>query len=171
MRLSPILAALPVLALAAAPADAGRKKRDVEREYYAPTVVAQPAAPAANGSIFQASMGYTPLTSGARATSVGDIITIVLVERTQATKSTSADTSRAGNIGLTPPSTGILSKLFSASDVAAGGQNSFTGKGGASQSNALSGEITVTTSQKPKHVRMWHTSTFQSERRDFRWVR
>ncbi|MEA3388259.1 flagellar basal body L-ring protein FlgH [Sphingobium sp. CCH11-B1] len=144
MRLSPILAALPVLALAAAPADAGRKKRDVEREYYAPTVVAQPAAPAANGSIFQASMGYTPLTSGARATSVGDIITIVLVERTQATKSTSADTSRAGNIGLTPPSTGILSKLFSASDVAAGGQNSFTGKGGASQSNALSGEITVT---------------------------
>ncbi|MFD1106811.1 flagellar basal body L-ring protein FlgH [Sphingobium olei] len=144
MRPSLILAALPVLALAAAPADAGRKKRDVEREFYAPTVVAQPPAPAANGSIFQASMGYTPLTSGARATSVGDIITIVLVERTQATKSTSADTSRTGNIGLTPPSTGILSKLFSSSDVAAGGQNSFTGKGGASQSNALSGEITVT---------------------------
>lgn len=144
MRPSLILAALPVLALAAAPADAGRKKRDVEREFYAPTVVAQPPAPAANGSIFQASMGYTPLTSGARATSVGDIITIVLVERTQATKSTSADTSRTGNIGLTPPTTGIFSKLFSPSDVAAGGQNSFTGKGGASQSNALSGEITVT---------------------------
>ena len=28
------------------------------------------AAPAANGSIFQTSVGYTPLTSGARATSV-----------------------------------------------------------------------------------------------------
>ena len=41
-------------------------------------------------------MGYTPLTSGARATAVGDIITIVLVERTQATKSNSADTSRDG---------------------------------------------------------------------------
>ena len=37
--------------------------------------------------------------------------------------------------------------------------------------NETTGEITVTTSQKPKHVRMWHTSTFQSERRDFRWVR
>jgi flagellar L-ring protein precursor FlgH len=144
MRLSLIVAAVSLLALAASPADAGKKKRDVERDYYAPTVVAQPAPPPANGSIFQASMGYTPLTSGARATSVGDIITIVLVERTQATKSTSADTSRNGTIGLTPPSTGILSKLFSASDVSAGGQNSFTGKGGASQSNALSGEITVT---------------------------
>jgi flagellar L-ring protein precursor FlgH len=144
MRLPFLLAAASILALAASPADAGKKKRDVERDYYAPTVVAQPAPPPANGSIFQASMGYTPLTSGARATSVGDIITIVLVERTQATKSTSADTSRNGNIGLTPPSTGILSKLFSASDVSAGGQNSFTGKGGASQSNALSGEITVT---------------------------
>ncbi|WP_293980693.1 flagellar basal body L-ring protein FlgH [Sphingobium sp.] len=144
MRLSLILAAVSVLALAAAPADAGRKKRDVERDYYAPTIVASPPAAPANGSIFQASMGYTPLTSGARATSVGDIITIVLVERTQATKSTSADTSRNGSVGLTPPTTGILSKLFSASDVSAGGTNAFTGKGGASQSNALTGEITVT---------------------------
>ena len=144
MRLSLILAAASVIALTAAPAEAGRKKRDVERDFYAPTVVAQPPAAPANGSIFQASVGYTPLTSGARATSVGDIITIVLVERTQATKSTSADTSRNGSIGLTPPTTGIFSKLFSPSDIAAGGTNGFTGKGGASQSNALSGEITVT---------------------------
>ncbi len=139
-----LLIAASLIALAASPADAGKKKREIERDFYAPTVVAQPPAPPANGSIFQASMGYTPLTSGARATSVGDIITIVLVERTQATKSNSADTSRNGNIGLTPPSTGILSKLFSASDVAMGGQNGFTGKGGATQSNTLSGEITVT---------------------------
>jgi len=144
MRLSLILAAGSIIALVASPADAGRKKRDIERDYYAPTVVAQPPAPQANGSIFQASMGYTPLTSGARATSVGDIITIVLVERTQASKTNTADTSRNGNIGLTPPTTGIFSKLFSPSDVAAGGQNSFAGKGAASQSNALSGEITVT---------------------------
>ena len=85
-----------------------KKKREVEREYFAPTVIAQPAAPAANGSIFQTSVGYTPLTSGARATTVGDIITIVLVERTQASKSNSADTSRSGSFGLTPPSTGVL---------------------------------------------------------------
>ncbi|MCP1471555.1 flagellar L-ring protein precursor FlgH [Sphingobium sp. OAS761] len=145
MRLSlSIIAAVSLIALAASPAEAGKKKREVEREFYAPTVLAQPPAAPANGSIFQASTGYTPLTSGARATSVGDIITIVLVERTQATKSNSADTSRDGSLGLTPPSTGILSKLFSASDVAMGGNNGFSGKGAATQSNALTGEITVT---------------------------
>ena len=144
MRLpSASLLALSMIALAATPAMAG-KKRDAERQFFAPTVVAAPAAPPANGSIFQASMGYTPLTSGARAQSVGDIITIVLVERTQATKSNSADTSRSGSIGLTPPSTGPLSKLFSASDIAASGEQGFTGQGGATQSNALNGEITVT---------------------------
>jgi flagellar L-ring protein precursor FlgH len=136
------------LALAASPALAGKKQREAERALYAPTTVAPIAVPpAANGSIFQASMGYTPLTSGARATSVGDIITIILVERTQATKSNSADTNRDGNIGLSPPTTGSLSKLFSASDVAMGGTSGFKGKGAATQSNALSGEITVTVAQ------------------------
>ena len=137
------LAGLIALTVAASPALAG-KKRDAERAHYAPAIVAQPPVPQANGSIFQVAVGYTPLTSGARATTVGDIITIVLVERTQATKSNSADTSRNGSIGLAPPTTGVLSKLFSASDVAMGGQNNFAGQGGATQSNALSGEITVT---------------------------
>ena len=82
MRLSfALVATVSLAALAASPADARKKQREQEREYFAPTVVAQPAAPAANGSIFQTSVGYTPLTSGARATSVGDIITIVLVEQ------------------------------------------------------------------------------------------
>ncbi|WP_419723223.1 flagellar basal body L-ring protein FlgH [Sphingobium aromaticiconvertens] len=140
--------ALLALALAASPALAGKKQREAERALYAPTTVAAVIAPpVANGSIFQASYGYTPLTSGARAQSVGDIITIVLVERTQATKSNSADTSRDGNIGLTPPTTGVLSKLFQPSDIAMGGSNGFKGKGAATQSNALSGEITVTVAQ------------------------
>jgi len=104
-----------------------------------PVVAAKP-----NGAIFQASAGYSPLINGARAAQVGDIITILLVERTQATKSNSSNMDRAGNIGLIPPTTGPFSKLFSASDVAASGSQGFKGKGDAAQSNALSGEITVT---------------------------
>ena len=101
-----------------------------------------PSAPLpGNGSIFQGS--YVPLTSGGRAGQVGDIVTIQLVERTAATKSNAAGTQRDGNIGLTPPATGPLS-LFNPSDIAMGGGQQFKGKGDASQSNALSGEVSVT---------------------------
>lgn len=133
------------LALAAQPAEA-RKQKPVDLAY-APTLPAAVQAVQPNGSIFQAASGYAPLTSGARAAMVGDIITITLVEKTQASKSNSADTSRDGSIALTPPTTGLLSKILKPSDVGSSGTNSFTGKGTAAQSNTLSGEITVTIAQ------------------------
>jgi flagellar L-ring protein precursor FlgH len=136
-------------AIAATPAHAGLfgKKKDplADPAYqvtYGEPEATRPAQP--NGAIFQTSAGYSSLTNGARAAQVGDIITILLVERTQATKSNSANMDRSGNVGLTPPSTGPFSKLFSASDIGASGSQGFKGKGDASQSNALSGEITVT---------------------------
>src|SRR3546814_7192879 len=50
---------------------------------YAPSFApsAPPQQQVANGAIYQASYGYAPLTSGARASMVGDILTIALVER------------------------------------------------------------------------------------------
>ena len=114
---------------------------------YAPTLAPPPAvAPVANGAIFQASHGYAPLTSGTRASMVGDILTIALVERTQAVKTSTAATGRQGSIGLTPPSVGPLS-LFSPAEAAASGTQAFNGTGQASQSNALTGEITVTVAE------------------------
>ncbi|MCF8707426.1 flagellar basal body L-ring protein FlgH [Rhizorhapis sp. SPR117] len=115
---------------------------------YAPTYAQSLASQqqVANGSIFQLASGYAPLTSGTRAAMVGDVLTIALVERTQATKSNSASTDRKGGIGLSPPATGPLS-LFSSSDIGMGGSQDFTGKGQAEQSNALSGEVTVTIAQ------------------------
>jgi flagellar L-ring protein FlgH len=86
---------------------------------------------------------YAPLTSGARASRIGDILTVVLMERTTASKSNSATTDRSGDIGLTPPSTGPL-KIFKPTDVNSGGAQSFKGKGETAQSNALSGEVSVT---------------------------
>ncbi|MFN3747714.1 MAG: flagellar basal body L-ring protein FlgH [Sphingorhabdus sp.] len=112
-------------------------------EAFAPTAPVAPAAPAANGAIFQDN-GYAPLTSGNRAAAVGDIVTIQLVERITALKSNSASTGRNGSVGLTPPATGPLGSLFSASDVNMGGDQSFKGKGEAAQSSNLSGEISVT---------------------------
>ncbi|HEX8366470.1 MAG TPA: flagellar basal body L-ring protein FlgH [Allosphingosinicella sp.] len=124
-----------------------------------------PAPPAmANGSIFQATNGYAPLTSGQRAAQVGDVLTVVLTERTVAQASAGTTTQRDGSIGLLPPITGLLSKLFGASDATAGGNSQFGGTGQTTQSNQLSGEISVTVQevfpngtmlvQGEKHVRL-----------------
>lgn len=133
-----LLAAAALLLLAN-----GRKEKE---PVYAPSAPVAPPAPVANGAIFQADQGYSPLTFGQRAGAVGDVLTIVLVERTQARKSNVATTDRSGSIGLTPPSTGPLS-LFKPSDVSMGGGSEFAGRGEAAQSNSLSGEISVTVAE------------------------
>ena len=101
------------------------------------------AAPApANGSIFNASAGYAPLYFGQRAHRVGDLVTIVLVERTSTSKSTSAATSRDGSISITPPSAGPFS--FDPNVLNSGGSSSFNGGGDAAQTSTLRGDLTVT---------------------------
>lgn len=135
------LCAALLIGLGAGPVDAKKpRKRDME---YAPTYAQEPLPPVANGAIFQAANGYSALTNGARAAMVGDIVTITLVERTQASKSNSASTDRSGDISLTPPTTGPAS-FFNPTDIGASGGSTFAGKGGAAQSNQLSGEISVT---------------------------
>ncbi len=108
--------------------------------------IAPPSVPVpANGAIYQAGH-YSALTSGLRAGQVGDVLTVTLMERTNASKTNSANTGRDGSVGITPPTTGPLS-FFDPSDVNFGGTQSFKGKGDAAQSNALSGEITVTVAE------------------------
>jgi flagellar L-ring protein FlgH len=111
-----------------------------------PAQPAPPPPPAANGAIFQAGAGFAPFTSGQRAGSIGDVLTIVLVERTQGSVTSTTGTNRNGSIGLTPPSTGPLS-LFNPSDVAMGGNSEFAGRGQSAQANSLFGEISVTVAE------------------------
>ena len=130
------------LALVALPVSAHASSGKTAPPDYGPTLPTSPAPAPANGAIFQVER-FSALTSGARASRVGDILTITLVERTSATKSNSATTGRNGNIGFSPPVSGPLSLLTSA-DVNMGGDQSFKGKGETAQSNALSGELSVT---------------------------
>jgi flagellar L-ring protein FlgH len=109
---------------------------------FAPSPPVAAPQPKPNGSIYQEGH-YVPLTSGTRASQVGDILTIMLVERTSSSKSNSASTDRGGDIGLTPPVTGILSAI-KPTDVKISGKQSFKGKGETAQSNQLSGEVSVT---------------------------
>lgn len=141
MRVTLALALGSIVALGINAVPAHAKKR--EKIDYAPVYAPMPLPAAANGAIFQVANGYAPLTSGSRASMVGDILTIQLVEATQASKTSTANTDRNGSIGLTPPVTGPLS-LFDPSDITASGGGKFAGKGNATQSNQLTGEITVT---------------------------
>jgi flagellar L-ring protein precursor FlgH len=123
--------------------DRAEAKQPKPNALYAPVYAADPQPPVANGSIYQAANGYAALTSGARAAMVGDVITINLVEKTQAAKTATASTDRSGSVSITPPSTGPAS-FFQTSDATASGAGSFAGKGAATQSNQLTGSISVT---------------------------
>ncbi len=147
MRTLSALAVLTACTFAASPVDAklfGKKQPSEDFTVTLPTPT--PAPPAANGSIFQVSEGYAALHEGTRARRVGDPVTIVLVERTSASKSAGTNLDSGGGFSLTPPSTGALS-LFSQSDASISGKRGFKGTGAADQSNALSGEISVTVAQ------------------------
>jgi flagellar L-ring protein precursor FlgH len=119
----------------------------ISAQEFAPVTAApRPEPAAANGAIFQVTSGYSALTSGTRASQKGDIITILLVEKTRASKSNSASKDRNGGFSLTPPTSGLFS-LFSPSDVATGGSQNFSGTGSADQSNSLQGQISVTVAE------------------------
>jgi flagellar L-ring protein FlgH len=141
MPISSFKAGLALILLASSyPAFAKKKVAPSFPPTRAEPVSVQPT----NGAIFRGA--YTPLTSGARASQPGDILTILLVERMMASKSNSATTARNGGIGLTPPTTGPFN-FIKPSDVTMSGDQSFKGKGDAAQSNSLSGELSVTVAE------------------------
>lgn len=112
----------------------------------APPVAAVPTNP---GAIYQPSTGVD-LFADLRARRAGDILTVVLVEKTDATKSAGTSTSRGTDITI-----GVPSLLGSA--VTLGGRDlmsttldantGFVGQGESSQSNSLTGSIAVIVQQ------------------------
>lgn len=107
-------------------------------------------APASQGSLFPAvgglSTGYRPLFEDRRARNVGDTLTVVLDEKTSATKKSSASASK---------DSALSSKITSGTKVPVIGDwaglnlesktgNTYAGKGSSSATNDFSGTITVT---------------------------
>src|SRR5688500_1600787 len=121
----------------------GIGKKKAKEDFSATLPAPVPVAAPANGGIFQANDGYAALYEGQRARRVGDPLTIVLVERTSASKSASSKLDSGGGFSLTPPTTGALN-LFNKSDATMSGNRNFNGTATADQANALSGEISVT---------------------------
>lgn len=111
--------------------------------------------PATQGAIFQAGQEIS-LFEDAKARRVGDIITIVLVEQTTASKKADTNTSKKQDTQLDNPT--ILGAPLnfnmpggSNRDLNLGttlsGARSFAGAGDSSQSNKLQGNVTVTVAE------------------------
>ncbi len=123
---------------------------------YAPIrPVMPPPAPSGDGSIYQS--GYEQAWfEDIRARRVGDLITVNLVESTQANKSATTSTAKSSSNSITNPILFGQAMQFNVpgfmpiadnKDVnlgfELGADNQFSGDGSATQSNALSGSITV----------------------------
>lgn len=98
---------------------------------------------ASQGAIYQAAQGYSPLIVGNRARNLGDMVTIMLVESTSTSKSTSGATDRSGSFGIIPPTAGPLDFL-NPNALNASGNGSFTGSGTAAQQSQMTGAVAVT---------------------------
>ncbi|AXE99913.1 MULTISPECIES: flagellar basal body L-ring protein FlgH [Paraburkholderia] len=96
------------------------------------------------GSIYNPGYAGRPLFEDQRPRNVGDILTIVISENINATKSSGANTNRAGQTAFGVPTAGFLGGLFGKVNLDATGSNTFKATGGANASNTFSGVITVT---------------------------
>lgn len=97
------------------------------------------------GAIFQ-TVNYQPLFEDRRARNVGDIITIVLNEKLQASKQSGSNVDKSGSSSLAVPTlVGNLPFKFLQGTSATGSSGTkFGGKGDSASSNAFTGTITVT---------------------------
>jgi flagellar L-ring protein precursor FlgH len=140
-----LVAALPLLALGGC-----AMVPPTPKPMYAATLPVEPAAqPQATGSIY-ADQQSMELFADPRAHRIGDILTITLVEATQASKKAATSTSKKnGNTISSPTLLGQGLRIGGkAADSSLSSNNAFDGDGTSSQSNQLTGEITVTVAQR-----------------------
>lgn len=133
-----ILRLAPLLALAACRLDPFPPPPPVP-----PALAVAPSPPLVpTGSLYTPAR-FAALASDNRARSVGDVLTIRLVERMLARKSASADAARDGKTGIDLPTAPPFSYIPKGL-LQGGATQTFKGSGSAAQDNLLSGEISVT---------------------------
>ena len=151
LKRSASLALVAAAALLSACATTPQEKISFEPTYPRPEML----PPASDGAIFQAGSEIT-LFEDTKARRVGDMITVVLVEKTQASKTASTSTSKDQEMDMdNPVLLGAPLSMRLPGKLPLGGRDltlensvnasrTFTGEGDSSQSNRLDGLITVT---------------------------
>lgn len=107
-----------------------------------PEPVYQQPAEVSQGAIYS-NQGGILLFGDQRARNVGDVLTVVLRENTSASKSASTSTSKSQSLAVEVPS--FFGQVDVPADlgVDAGADRDFSGSGNSSQSNQLTGQLTV----------------------------
>jgi flagellar L-ring protein precursor FlgH len=121
-----------------------------EPDYTATYPEPPPPATQGNGAIYQEGHDIA-LFENAVARRVGDTLTIVLNESTQASKSSSTTTSKASTADLTGPTIAGRPVTVNGTEVLKMGidnSSKFDGKGDSAQSNRIAGQVTVTVAQR-----------------------
>jgi flagellar L-ring protein FlgH len=109
-----------------------------------------PEVSANNGAIYHTGHDM-PLFENSVARNVGDILTVVLAEKTNATKSAKTTTAKTSKVTLPGPTiAGAPVTVHGTAVLSAGLDNSsaFDGGGDSAQSNELTGNITVTVAKR-----------------------
>lgn len=141
LRLWPLVLA-PATIVALALAFPGHARASGPQKGFDPTLPTQTIAPPSAGAIFNVNAGYAGLIEGTRAHSVGDVLTINLVESLSTSKKATGKTQKSGSISVTPPTAGPF--VINPNVLKASGAVAFNGGGDALQTSQLGGQISVT---------------------------
>ena len=118
-----------------------------EESFAPPQPVMVEHAPSTEGAIYRANTDVR-LFEDFKAGRVGDILTVKLVEQTNASKNSQTSTSKSSEYSLPSPTLGgvnpptVDGNAFLENSLS--GETTFDGSGASSQSNSLVGDITVT---------------------------
>lgn len=116
--------------------------------YYAPVLRTNPEPDVpANGSLYRENVALGLFTDQ-KARQVGDIITIILDEKTTSSKSTNVDVKKENDLSVVPGGGLLMGRAPTFKgynlDTSLTSDREFKGEAGADQSNQLSGNISVT---------------------------
>ena len=102
--------------------------------------------PVSDGAIFKTGFGVA-LFEDAKAHRIGDIITVILQERTNSSKSASTTTAKEAEVDIGVPTLfgqGVSHRGHDVLSASIDAARDFTGEGDSTQSNSLTGKISVT---------------------------
>ena len=126
------ISALLLLALAGCAAQAPMPMADTP----------MPVAPTPTAGAIAAPDSGLRLFGDLRAREVGDILTVILTERTSASKSASTSTSKEASLAFGVPT--LLGQVVPEGAVGVDSDRDFSGSGSSNQSNQLTGSLSVT---------------------------